>query len=143
MGLYMQSTEHACCFGFVSKVSCSFCSLSLKGPNGVQETESKASTQVQGLQAELLRMQREVEAFKAGAQKHDAELASLSSSCGAATSEAARAKERTATLEEALAKSEAQVRRLQGYIKQLEAAQRVKDAQVRDARSEQFWYCMR
>ena len=98
----------------------------------MQETESKAGTQVQGLQAELLRMQREVEAFKAGAQKHDAEVASLSSSCGAATSEAARAKGRAATLEDALAKSEAETRRLQGYAKQLEAAQRAKDAQVCD-----------
>jgi chromosome segregation ATPase len=96
----------------------------------VQETKSKASEQVQGLQAELRRVQREVESFKAVGQKHEQEVASLSSSCSTFEGESAKAKARAAVLEEQLTKSDLELRRLQGYVKQLTATQRVKDAQV-------------
>jgi predicted nucleic acid-binding Zn-ribbon protein len=75
-------------------------------------------------------MQREVEAFKAAGQKHEHEITTFSSSYSAVEEDAAKAKARAASLEQKLSKSDQEIRRLQGYVKQLEAAQRLKDAQV-------------
>jgi chromosome segregation ATPase len=101
------------------------------GSSCLQKIETKASSQIQGLQAELLRLQREMDAYKTDAQKKDAALESLASSRGAAESEAGATKRRAAAAASSAEAAQAEVRRLQGYVTQLEAAQRSKDAQAR------------
>lgn len=97
----------------------------------MQKSETKASTQIQSLQGELLSVQREVYAFKSESQRKDSEVEALQSSRGAYEAESEQAKWRLAATADSLAKSQAEVKKLHGYVKQLEATQRVKDAQAR------------
>jgi hypothetical protein len=96
----------------------------------MQKSETKASTQIQSLQGELLRMQRDVDAFKVENQRKDNQLESMKSSRVAYEAESEQAKRRSAVAADSLTKSQAEVKKLQGYLKQLEATQRVKDAQA-------------
>jgi hypothetical protein len=85
---------------------------------------------VQQLEGEVRRLQRELESFQKERGRAAAVAAEASSGRGAAESAGARAAQRAASAASELDKCRAEVRRLQGYSKQLESAQRTKDAQV-------------
>lgn len=97
----------------------------------VQDESAKKVSQVQGLENDIKKLQRQLEASKKASQRTDNLQQSLETHKQALASDVEDLKKRCATASDAATKLQAENKRLQGYVKQLEATQRLKDAKVR------------
>jgi hypothetical protein len=76
------------------------------------------------------RLQREMDAAAKASLRQDTERQALANTSSSAQAELEDVKKRLAAASESFAKGQAETKRLQSYVKHLEAAQRLKDSQV-------------
>ena len=91
---------------------------------------AKTKSQVKALEGNIKKLHRDAEAAAKASTRQGMERHALETSTSSTQAELADLKKRVSTLSDTLAKSQAESKRLQGYSKQLEATQRLKDAQV-------------
>jgi chromosome segregation ATPase len=90
----------------------------------------KAKSQVKALEGTVKKLHRDAVTAAKASSRHGTERQELETSTISAEAELADTKKRVSSLSDTLAKTQAELKRLQGYSKQLEATQRLKDAQV-------------
>lgn len=96
----------------------------------MQDESAKKVSQTQGLENDIKKLQKQLESAKKASQRTDALRESLETHKQALASDVQDLKQRCATTGDSAIKLQAENKRLQGYVKQLEAGQRLKDAKV-------------
>lgn len=96
----------------------------------MQDESAKKVSQTQGLENDIKKLQKQLESAKKASQRTDALRESLETHKQALTSDVQDLKKRCAMTGDSATKLQAENKRLQGYVKQLEATQRLKDAKV-------------
>lgn len=91
---------------------------------------AKTKSQVKTLEGTIKKLHRDAEAAAKASSRQGMERHALETTTNSTQAELADLKKRVSALSDSLAKAQAESKRLQGYTKQLEAAQRLKDAQV-------------
>lgn len=96
----------------------------------LQKEMAETKSQLKALESTVKKLHRDAEAAAKASSRQGMERHALESSTTSTQSELAELKKRVSSLSDTLAKTQADSKRLQGYSKQLEATQRLKDAQV-------------
>lgn len=85
---------------------------------------------MRALEGTIKKLHRDAEAAAKASTRHDMERQALETSTVSTQAEVSDLRKRVSTLNETVSKAQAESKRLQGYSKGLEAAQRLKDTQV-------------